>query len=108
MPAECFKGHVATDGSLLGKRWQVVSMWLRSSTVKLRGRDGAFAWVYGSMEEELEVQRTIKRAELTAFLCLLRKGRGPIEIHVDYKGIIDGIRRPEKECIKPRAGDADL
>ena len=34
--------------------------------------------------------------------------RGPIKIHVDNKGIIDGIRRPEKECIKPRAGDADL
>ena len=33
-----------------------------------------------------EVQRTIKRAELTAFLCLLRKGCGPIKIHVDNKG----------------------
>ena len=60
------------------------------------------------MEAEFEVQRTIKRAELTAFSCLLRKVRGPIKIHVDNKGIIDGIRRPEKECIKPRAGDADL
>ena len=60
------------------------------------------------MEAEFEVQRTIKRAELTAFLCLLRKVRGPIEIHVDNKGIIDGIRRPGEECIKPRAGDADL
>ena len=60
------------------------------------------------MEAEFEVQRTIKRAEWTAFLYLLRKVRGPIKIHVDNKGIIDGIRRPEKECIKPRAGDADL
>ena len=60
------------------------------------------------MEAEFEVQRTIKRAELTAFLCLLRKVRGPIKIHVDSKGIIDGIRRPGEECIKPRAGDADL
>ena len=60
------------------------------------------------MEAEFEVQRTIKRAELTAFLCLLRKVRGPVEIHVDNKGIIDGIRRLGEECIKPRAGDADL
>ena len=60
------------------------------------------------MEAEFEVQRTIKRAELTAFFCLLRKERGPIKIHVDKKGIIDWIRRPEKECIEPRAGDADL
>ena len=27
----------------------------------------------GSMEAELEVQRTIKRAELTAFSCLLKE-----------------------------------
>ena len=27
----------------------------------------------GSMKAEFEVQRTIKRAELTAFLCLLKK-----------------------------------
>ena len=33
--------------------------------------------MYGSMEAELEVQRTIKRAELTAFLCLLMKVIGP-------------------------------
>ena len=57
---------------------------------------------------EVEVQRTIKRAELTAFLCLLRKVCGPIKIHVDNKGIIGRLRRGEKECMKPRAGDADL
>ena len=28
MPAEEFKGHVATDGSLSGYRWKVESMWL--------------------------------------------------------------------------------
>ena len=27
---------------------------------------------------------------------------------MDNKGIIDGLRKGEKECIKPRAGDADL
>ena len=27
---------------------------------------------------------------------------------MDVKGIIDGLRKGEKECIKPRAGDADL
>ena len=64
--------------------------------------------MYGSMEAEYEVQRTIKRAVLTAFLCLFRKVCGPIKVHVDNKGIIDGLRKGEKECIKPRAGDADL
>ena len=27
---------------------------------------------------------------------------------MDNKGVIDGLRKGEKECIKPRAGDADL
>ena len=57
--------------------------------------------MYGSMEADFEVQRTIKRAELTAFLCLHQDSCG-------HKGIIDELRKGEKECIKPRAGDADL
>ena len=62
----------------------------------------------GSMEADLEVQRTIKRAGLTAFLCLLKKKKviGPIKVHVDNKGITDGLWRGERKCIKPRAGDA--
>ena len=107
-PAEGFKGHVATDGSLLGTAgmwgacgWSVVQLHYVEELEPLRG-------MYGSREAEHEVQRTMKRAELTAFLCLLRKVRGPIKIRVDNKGIIDGLRKGEKECIKPRAGDADL
>ena len=61
-----------------------------------------------SMEADFEVQHTIKRAELTAFLCLLRKVIGPTRVHVDNKGIIDGLRKGEKEWIKPRAGDPDF
>ena len=37
---------------------------------------------YGSMEAEIEVQRTIVRVELTAFVCLLKKVIGPIKVHV--------------------------
>ena len=73
MPAECFKGHVVTDGSLLGAAgkwracgWAVVQLDYDEELGPLYG-------MYGSMNAELEVQRTIKRAELTAFLCLLRK-----------------------------------
>ena len=32
----------------------------------------------------------------------------PSRFHVDNKGIIDGLRKGEEECIKSRAGDADL
>ena len=64
--------------------------------------------MYGSMDAELEVQRTIKKAELTAFFCLLKKVIGPIKVHVDNKGIIDGLRRGEGNYIIPKAGDAHL
>ena len=43
------------------------------------------------MEAEFEVQRTTKRAELTAFFCLLKKVFRPINIHVDNKGNISGL-----------------
>ena len=38
---------------------------------------GPLHGMYGSMVAELEVQRTIKRAQLTAFLCLHKKVIGP-------------------------------
>ena len=60
------------------------------------------------MDEEFEVQRTIRRAELTAIFCLLNGVIGPIKVHVDNKEIIDGLWRGERKCIKPKAGDADL
>ena len=55
--------------------------------------------MYGSMEAEFEVQRTIERAELTAFLCLLKKVIGHTKVHVDNKGIIDGLWRGARKCI---------
>ena len=90
MPAEGFKGHAATDGSLLDTagKWEACG-W---SVVRL-DYDGELELLHGmyvSMEAELEVQRTIKRAEPTAFLCLLKKVVGPIKLHVDNKGITDG------------------
>ena len=73
MPAEGFKGHVATDGSLLGVagKWGACGL----SVVQLDYDEelGPLHGMYGSMEADLEVQRTIKRAELMAFLCLLKK-----------------------------------
>ena len=51
---------------------------------------GPMHGMYGTLEAGLEVQRSVKRAELTAFLCLLRKVIGPTMVHVDNKGIIGG------------------
>ena len=58
--------------------------------------------VHGTLDAELEVQRTIKRAELTAFLCLLQKVVGPIKVRVDNKGIIDEGCGEEKENASTR------
>ena len=60
------------------------------------------------MEAEFEVQHTIKRAELTAFLCFLTKVIRSIKAHVESKGVIDGLWRGERKCIDPKVGDADL
>ena len=44
--------------------------------------------MYGTLDAELDVHRTIKRAKRTAFLCLLRRAIRPTMVHVDNKGII--------------------
>ena len=64
--------------------------------------------MYGTLDAELEVQRTIKTAELTAFLCLLRKAIGPAMVRVDNKGIVDGLCSGEMRCIGPGTKDGDL
>ena len=46
---------------------------------------GPMHGMYGTMDAELEVQRTMKGAELTAFLCLPRKAIGPLVFHVDKR-----------------------
>ena len=101
MSAEGFKGHVATDDSLLGTGgkwracgWSVVQLDYGEEWESLYG-------MYGSMEAEFQVQHTIKSAELTAFSCFRERVIGPIK--VDNKGIIDGFWRGERNCIKPRA-----
>ena len=65
--------------------------------------------MYGTLDVAREVQRTIKRAELSSFLCLLiRKAIGPPMVHVGSQGIIDGLWRGEMRYIGPRAKDANL
>ena len=44
---------------------------------------GLLHGMYGSMEAEFEAQRTIERAELTAFLCFLTQVIGAIEVPID-------------------------
>ena len=49
--------------------------------------------ISGTMRAELEVQSTIKRAELWAFTMTLASLIGPSTIHTDKMGTIDGLWR---------------
>ena len=62
---------------------------------------GPFHGMYGSMEAELEVQRTIKRAELTAFLCLLKKVMDPSRCMSTTKELLT-VFGEEKENVIPK------
>ena len=68
LPAEGFKGQVATVFWALQESGEhVVGQWCNWIFMENWGP------MYGCMENyEPEFQRTIKRAELTAFLCLLK------------------------------------
>ena len=72
LPAEGFKCHVATDGSLQGETgkwgacgWAVVQLDYDEEMEPLHG-------MYGSVEAELEVQRTVKRCECFAVFSSTR------------------------------------
>ena len=93
MPGEGFQGHVTAEGSLLGVsgRWSVVQ-------VDHDEEMESMYRLYGTLDAELEVRRTIRRAELATSLCLLREAVGPTLVHVDNKGIIGGIGQKAKDA----------
>ena len=64
IPAEGFKGHVATDGSLLGTAGKWGACGLLVVQLDYDEELGPLHGMSGSTEAELQVQRTIKRAEL--------------------------------------------
>ena len=68
-----FRDHVATDGSTDGSSmkvvacaWSVVQLDHDEQLEPMRG-------MYGTLDAVLELQHTIKRAELMAFFCLFKK-----------------------------------
>ena len=81
------------DGSLLGAagKWGTCG-W---SVVQLDHDEelGPMHDMYGTLEAGLEVHRTVKRAEMTAF---------------SYMGIIDDCGKEQMKCIGPKAKDAGL
>ena len=62
--------------------------------------------MHGTLDAELEVRRTIKRAELSVFLCL--QAIVLTVVDVDNKEIIDGLSRGEMKCIGQKAKDAEF
>ena len=82
MPAEGFKGQVAIEGSPLGTAGKWEACGWSVAQLDYDEEFGPLHGMYGSMDAELEVQRTIKRAELTAFLCLLKAGDSDLWIKI--------------------------
>ena len=68
IPAESCMGHVASDGSLLGKRASGEHVVGHFAQLDHDKEMEPLHAMYRSMEAELEVQCIVKRAELTAFL----------------------------------------
>ena len=62
----------------------------------------------GPIQAGIEVQRTIKTAEMSAFWLALRGLGASATIHTDNLGILNGVHRGEKKCIGPKAQEADI
>ena len=80
-----FRDHVATDGSLLG---------VSGNGVRVDGQWCSWINLEGSVDG--------------LFVPPQKKVIGLTMVHVDNKGIIDGLWKGEMECIGPKAKDADL
>ena len=86
MSAERFRDHVANDGSSLGvsgsRRACGRSVVQLDHDEEMRPMCG----MYGTLDAELEVERMIKIADSTVFLCFLWKATGTTMVHVENKG----------------------
>ena len=71
-------------------RLRVVIDWCSLVTTGGGGGGGAHA-------RDVRNEGAMKRAELTAFLCLLRKAFGPAVVHIDDKGTTDGLLREDAD-----------
>ena len=55
--------------------------------------------MYGSIEAEYEASAP-SRGGVDSLLMPFQDSEWTIKVHVDNKGIIDGLRKGEEECIK--------
>ena len=88
------------------------------------GRDAACGWAVvqlddpqeeelwhamsGTIQDDIEVQRTIKRAVLWALMMALRGPSGAAATHTDNMGILGCLWKGEEEGSDPKQKDADL
>ena len=103
-----FHGRIAIDVSLretAGKYaacgWVVVQM-------NLDGDEEPWYGVACNMPIELEVQRTIKRADICALYMALCRLNGPAGIYSDNRGVVQALNRGQANCIAATHKDADL
>ena len=90
------RDHVATDGFVTEVSDRRGACGLSLLQLDYDGELGPTRGINGTLEVKSEVQHTIKRAELTAVLCLLESMCGPPTVQVDNTHTIDWLWKEEK------------
>ena len=100
MPVEGFRDHVTTPMALCWESGHVECVWVVSGA--------AWSWRGGTLDAELEVQRTTKRAAPTALLCLLRGIIGPPRPILTTKVSLTGCGEEKRSASAQKAKGTDF
>ncbi|CAK0864356.1 unnamed protein product, partial [Prorocentrum cordatum] len=96
-------GDIVCDGSKLGTSCWAQAGWA-AMAIDAGGAPTVQLW--GPLPCRFKEQKTVKRAEMWAFLKTLETVLPPCRIFTDHQGILDGIRRGPRWCLswgRPRA-----
>ena len=99
-----FEGSAFSDGPRCGNTEHAMVGW---SVAGMEGMEPKVV-AFGPVPTKLPVQRRIKRAELFAFLQLLRFSQPPVRAVTDHLGILQGLKKGEQWCTAATRAHADV
>ncbi|CAK0858255.1 unnamed protein product [Prorocentrum cordatum] len=98
-------GDIVCDGSKLGTSCWAQAGWA-AMAIDAGGAPTVQLW--GPLPCRFKEQKTVKRAEMWAFLKTLETVLPPCRIFTDHQGILDGIRRGPRWCLSWGRPHADV
>ncbi|CAK0829303.1 unnamed protein product [Prorocentrum cordatum] len=98
-------GYIVCDGLKMGSSKWVQAGW---AAMTINGEGAPTIQLWGPLSCQYSVQKTVKRAEMWAFLKVLEVVMPPCRIHTDHQGIIDGLARGARWCLSWKRPHADL